>query len=145
MIETRHFKIVVIFIQTVLSFMLSRKIINIYNNIAWKYQNVTVKDFGKHEKLEFKKNKLKLDIDFLNNCKQHGVYPKFLIFKLQNVSNKDTLSIRKRLLRSTINKRNKELQHLSKELSLSKNFLCTQLSTIDFYILITYNKKIYNI
>ena len=145
MIETRHFKIVVIFIQTVLSFMLSRKIINIYNNIAWKYQNVTVKDFGKHEKLEFKKNKLKLDIDFLNNCKQHGVYPKFLIFKLSNVCNKGALSIRKRLHRGTINKRNKELQHLSKELSLSKNFLCTQLSTIDFYILITYNKKIYNI
>ena len=73
------------------------------------------------------------------------MYPKFLIFKLPNVSNKDTLSICKRLLRSTINKRNKELQHLSKELSLSENFLSTQLSTIDFYILtksITlYNKK----
>ena len=29
---------------------------------------------------------------FLNNCKQFGVYPKFLIFKLRNVSNKDVLS-----------------------------------------------------
>ena len=57
------------------------------------------------------------------------------IFTLPNVSNKDALSIRKRLLRSAINKRNKELQHLSKELSLSKNFLSTQLSTIGFYIL----------
>ena len=74
-------------------------------------------------------------IDFFNNCKQLGVYPKFLIFKLPNVSNKDALSIRKRLLCSAINKRNKELQHLSKELSLSVNFLSTQLSTIDFYIL----------
>ena len=73
------------------------------------------------------------------------MYPKFLIFKLPNVSNKDALSIRKRLLRSAINKRNKELQHLSKELSLSENFLSTQLSTIDFYILTksitSYNKK----
>ena len=112
--------------------MLSRKIINIYNDIAHKYGNVTVKDF---RKLEYKKSKLKLDIDFLNNCKQHGVYPKFLIFKLTNVSNKETLSIRKRLLRSAISKGNKELQHLSKELSLSVNFLCTQLSTIDIYIL----------
>ena len=64
---------------------------------------------------------------------------------MPNVSNKDALSIRKRLLRSAINKRNKELQHLSKELSLSKNFLSTQLSTIDFYILTksitSYNKK----
>ena len=125
--------------------MLSRKIINIYNYIARKYGNVTVKDFRKYEKLEFKENKLKLDTDFLNSCKQLGVYPKFLIFKLPNVSNKDALSIRKRLFRSAINKCNKELQHLSKELSLSENFLSTQLSTIYFHILtkfiISYNKK----
>ena len=68
-----------IFIQTILSFVLSRKIINVYNNIAQRYRNVTVKDFRKYEKLEYKNNKLKLDIDFLNNCKQLGVYPKFLI------------------------------------------------------------------
>ena len=51
-----------------------------------------------------------------------------------------------RLLRSAINKHNKELQHLSKELSLSENFLSAQLSTIDFYILTkyirSYNKKL---
>ena len=126
-------------------FSVSRKIINIYNDIAGKYGNATVKDFRKYEELEYKKNKLKLNIDFLNNCKQLGVYPKFLIFKLPNVSNKDALSIRKRLLRSAINKRNKELQHLSKELSLSENVLSTQLSTIDFYIrtksITSYNKK----
>ena len=108
-----------------LSFVLSRKIINIYNDIARKCGSATVNDFQKYEKLEYKKNKLKLDIDFLNNCKQLGVYPKFLIFKLPNVSNKDALSIRKRLLHSVINKRNKELQHLSKKLNLSVNVLST--------------------
>ena len=87
--------------------MLSRKIINIYNNLAQKQGNV-------------KKNKLKLGIDFLNNYKQLGVYPKFLIFKLPVVSNKDASSIRKRLLRSATSNRNKELQHVLKELSLSK-------------------------
>ena len=55
------------------------------------------------------------------------------------------MSIRKRLLRSAINKRNKELQHLLKKLSLSVNVLSTQLSTIDFYIvtkfIASYNKK----
>ena len=145
MIETRRLKNVVIFIQTTLSFVLPRKIINICNDIARKYGNVTVKDFRKYEKLEYKKNKLKLDIDFLNNFKQLGVYPKFLIFKRPNVSNKDALSIRKLLLRSTINKHNKDLQHLSKELSVSVNVLSTQLSTIDYYILTksitSYNKK----
>ena len=100
MIETRRLKNVVIFIQTILSFVLSRKIINIYNDIAWKYGNVTVKDFQKYEKLGYKKNKLKLRINFLNNWKHLGVYPKFLIFKLLNVSNKDALSIGKRLLHS---------------------------------------------
>ena len=73
------------------------------------------------------------------------MYPKFLIFKLPNVSNKDTVSIRKRLINSGIKKRNKELQHVSKELSLSENFLSKQLSAIDFYILTksvtSHNKK----
>ena len=55
------------------------------------------------------------------------------------------LSICKRLLRDAINKRHKKLQHLSKELSLSKNFLSTELSTVDLYILTksitSHNKK----
>ena len=89
-----------------------------------------------------KKNNRKLDIDFLNNCKQVAVYPKLLIFKLPNVCNKGALSIRKRLLGSAIKKRNKELQDLSKELSLSENFL----SIIDFQILrksiTSYKKKL---
>ena len=46
-IETCRLKIV-IFIQTILSFVVSRKIINIYNDIARKYGNVTVKDFPKY-------------------------------------------------------------------------------------------------
>ena len=41
MIETRRLKNV-IFIQTILSFVLSRKIINIYNDIARKYGNVKI-------------------------------------------------------------------------------------------------------
>ena len=114
---------------------------------AQKYGNVTVKDFRKYGKLKYKQNKLKLDIDFLNNCKQLDVYPKFLIFKLPNVSNKDFfLSIRKRLLRSAISKHNKKLQHVSKELSQSKTFLSKQLSTADFYIfnrsITSHNKKL---
>ena len=115
--------------------MLSRRITNIYNDIPQKYENVIVKDIWKYEKLEYKKNKLILVIDFLNNCIQLSFYPKFLIFKLPHVSNKDALSIRKGLLRSAINKCNKELQHLSKELSPSEKILSIQLSTTDFYIL----------
>ena len=74
------------------------------------------------------------------------MYPKLLIFKLPNVSNKDASSIRKRLLRSAINKSNKELQHVLKELSISENFLSKQLSTSDFYFFkkstVLYNNKL---
>ena len=125
--------------------MLSRKIINIYNDLVRKHGSVTVKDFHKYEKLEYKKNKLKLNIDFLNNCKQLGVYRKFLIFELPNVSNKDDSSVRQRLLRSTINNRNRELQHALKELSITENVMSKQLCTTDFYILkksiTSHNKK----
>ena len=114
-----------------LSFVLSRKIMTIYDDIAGKYRNVTVKDFRKYEKIKYKQNKLELDIDFRKNCKQLCVYPKFLIFKLWNASNKDVSPIRKRLLCSAINKRNKALQHVSKELGQSEIFLSKQLSTID--------------
>ena len=69
----RRLKNLVIFFQTILSFVLSRNIINICNDIARKYGNIKVQDFRKYEKLQYKKNKLKLDIDFLNNCKQLGV------------------------------------------------------------------------
>ena len=92
MIETSRLKNVTFF-KTILSFVQSRKTLNIYNNIAWKYGNVIVKDFRKYEKLGYKKKKLKLDIDFLNTRKQLGVCPKFFIFKLPNVSNKGTINL----------------------------------------------------
>ena len=68
MIEIGRLKNVVIFFQTILSFLLPRKIVNIDKDIAQKCGNVTVKDFQKYEKLEYKKNKVKLYINFLNNC-----------------------------------------------------------------------------
>ena len=147
MVEPRRLKNVLIFIQVILSLALSRWILNNYYDITQKYGNVTVKDFRKYQKLEHKKNKLKLDSDFLNNWKQLGVYPKFLIFNLPMFINlyKDALSICKRLLRSPISQHNQELQHLSKKLSLSENLLSKQLFTIDFYILTksitSHNKK----
>ena len=69
--------------------------------------------FENMKKLKYKQYKLKLDINFLNNCKQLGMYAKFLIFQLPNVLNKGYLSIRKRLLHNASNKRNKEIQHVS--------------------------------
>ena len=75
MIETLCFKNAVIFIQTILSFVPSRKIRNICNNITCKYGNVPVKYFRKLGKLEYKKNKKELDLDVLNSCKQLDLDP----------------------------------------------------------------------
>ena len=55
MIEMHHFKNFAIFMQAILSFVLSRKIINIYSDIARKYGYVTVKEFQKFEKVEYTK------------------------------------------------------------------------------------------
>ena len=52
-----------------------------------------LKTFESIKKLKYKKNKLKLNTDFLSNCKQLGVYLKFLIFKLPDVSNYNAQSI----------------------------------------------------
>ena len=51
MIETRHLKNGVIFLHTIVSFVLSRKIVNVYNDLAQNYGNNTIKDFRKYEKL----------------------------------------------------------------------------------------------
>ena len=66
--------------------------------------------------------------------------------KISDFRKIDALSIRKLLFRCVIYKCNKELQHLSKQLRLSKNVLSPQLlSAIDFCILTksitSYNKK----
>ena len=125
----------VVVFQAILSFVLSRTIIDIYKNISRKHEMI----LQKYEKLMYKYNKLKLDTDFRNNGKQLAVYPKFITFKLSNVSNKGA-SIRAGLFRSAINKRNNELQHLSKERILSELFLLSkQIFTIELHIL---NKSI---
>ena len=52
------------FLKTIISFVLSREFINVYNDLGQKYENVTVIDFCKYKKLQCKNKKLKLDIVF---------------------------------------------------------------------------------
>ena len=51
MIETSRLKILVILFQTIISFVTSKNVMNIYNDLAWKHGNVTVKNFRKYEYL----------------------------------------------------------------------------------------------
>ena len=125
--------------------MLSRKNIKIYNDIAGKHGNVTVQNFGKHEKLKYKHNKLKLDIDFLNNCKQLGVYPKFFMFKLPNASNKMLYQYVKYSFAMPWISPIKNFNMSQKNSANPTLFLSKLLSTIDFCILnrsiTSHNKK----
>ena len=69
-------------------FRIHTKLFSIAENINIQFQFINIK------KLQYKNNKLKLGIDFPNNCKQLGVHPEVLIYKLLNVSHKDISSIR---------------------------------------------------
>ena len=77
---------------------------------------------------------MKLDIDFVNDYKQLGVFSKFCVFNLPNILNHNA-PLAKRLLCSIINKCNKEFQNTSKALNRTKFILSEQLSHKDFCIL----------
>ena len=51
------------------------------------------------------------------NCQKFNVTPKFLTFNLPDVSSYDLQFIKNTLLRSAVNKRNKELRSLKRDLS----------------------------
>ena len=128
-----------ILIKTVVSFVLSRKIINIYNDIAQKYGNVTVKDFRTHEKLEYKKNKLKLNFDFLNDCINLVCIRNSLSLHCRMFPNKDALSIRKRLLRSAINSVIKNYNIFQNNSVYPKTFYLHSFLLLTFTYLQNYN------
>ena len=107
------FKNVVFYILIISKFVLLRKFGNIVYDIARKYDSyVTVADLRKNEKLHLKVKKADLDINFLTNCKTFNVIPKFLCFDLPYGDSNEKLKIRKRLLKSTLNKRIKERNQL---------------------------------
>ena len=128
-----------ILIKTLVSFVLSRKIINIYNDIAQKYGNVTVKDFRTHEKLEYKKNKLKLNFDFLNDCTNLVCIRNSLSLHCRMFPNKDALSIRKRLLRSAINSVIKNYNIFQNNSVYPKTFYLHSFLLLTFTYLQNYN------
>ncbi|XP_046848088.1 uncharacterized protein LOC124441666 [Xenia sp. Carnegie-2017] len=95
----------------------------------------SLSDFRNYEKLTTKKRKAELDVAFLKDCNSLGVFPKFLCFPLPNVDNRDTYHIRKRLLRTAITKRSKELRTLDRDLTNKTEEIKSFLNPIDWHIL----------
>ena len=127
----------VVFIKIIIHFILCRSFGKILHDIAQKYDtDFTVSDLRKFEKLHLKINKATLDINFLFNCRNLRIYPKFIQFHIPNTINQqDTYFIRKRLLRSAINKRWKEKRQINKDLKEVENEIRSKISTIDWFIL----------
>ena len=50
-------------------------------DITRKYGQQTLKNFRKLQKLQLQRNKSQCDLEFLQQCKLSGVFPKFIYFK----------------------------------------------------------------
>ena len=78
---------------------------NLICDITFKYNGiVNVKQLQKSEKLQIKVKKAELDLTFLKNYHAYNVYQKFLAFSIPHSNRTDDKAIRKRSLKSAINR-----------------------------------------
>jgi len=112
-----------------------RNVGRIISDYSSKYAGILeLSQFRKVEKLSKKVKKAELDINFLTSCQRFNVFPKFVCFPLPNVNKHDVFAIRKRLLKSALNKRSKEKRKLKYEKDKIENKIKKVLSGIEFYI-----------
>ena len=74
-------------------------------DIAAKYKDINLSDLRKLEKLDIKRNKSQLDINFLINCKTFFVFPKFICVSIWSINEYDTLCLKIKLRNNAIHKR----------------------------------------
>ena len=135
------FKTVVLCLKLLTCLIVQRRFGSILYDYVQKYNTLKMDALRKYEKLKIKIRKAELDLKFLKNCQALNVYPKFLTFNLPNVTSHDARFIRKRLLRSAVKKRKKELRSLRKDADVYEKDLAKVLSSIDKYILDNAIKK----
>ena len=99
-------KSVVLFLKILVNLVLSPNFGGIIHDIA--------------QKLHIKRNKAQLDINFLSNCKNSGVFPKFIVHLL-NVDKKDMYEIKKKLRNNAIHKQIRERNMENMELQIKHN------------------------
>ena len=127
---------IVLFLKIVTCFVLQRNFGNIIHDVAQRTEGqVSKADLRRLEKLRLKVNKAELDLNFLRNCKNFNVAPKFLTYTLPNASSHDIKAIRKRLLRGQIQTRCKERAKLQREYDKVLAELVPKLSSVDLYII----------
>ena len=123
-------------LKFVLHLCLLRPFGNIIKDLSLAHNGqVSIAELRKLEKLYIKIKKAELDLQFLKNCNSFNVTPKFLSFHLPHSSSHDTKSVRKRLLRGAIRKRNRELSEFGSSLTKLSTSLKESLTTMEWYIL----------
>ena len=135
-------KTLFVYLKCVLSLVLLRSYGNIIYDLAHKYKGkVSLADLRCFEKLSIKAKKKELDLSFLKTCQAFNVFPKFVCFPLPNTSQRDTFSIRKKLLRSNIIKSSREKRKLLLDLDVKRDSLQSIFSSVDWLILTRSLKK----
>ena len=99
-----NFEPVMLFLKIISLFIVQRNFDNIIEVYVQKYNTLKIEQFRKYEKLKIKIKKAELDVTFLKICQTSNVMPKFLTIDLLNVSSYNLQFIKKRLLRSAVNK-----------------------------------------
>ena len=128
-------KKVVLFLKLVTSLIIVRNYGNI-DELLNKYNGlISVNRLRKLEKISLKCDKASLDITFLLTCKRFSVVPKFINFNLPYTNRNDERAIRRRLLRSAINKLRYQKQKMAKELDRLKTDVRSIITGIDWYII----------
>ena len=134
-------KLVFIF-KIIVNFVLYRSFGRIINDYAQKYkEQFSISDFRKLEKLHIKQERLRLDVNFLINCRNFNVYPKFTTFRIPNSSEVDTKFIKKRLLKSAIKKRTDEKRRTDNQVKKLVQDFRKQLSGIDWFVIMKAIRK----
>ena len=86
--------------------------------IRSRYHEVALTLYRLVERLDYKIKKIKLDLEFLNKCKVHGIIPKFLNFTLYKSKVTRTLTYKSfqfKLLNYEISEKNKLLKKHSED------------------------------
>ena len=130
-----------LFLKIISLFIVQKIFGHIIYDYLQKYDRLKIEELRKYEKLKIRIRKAELDATFLRNCQTFNVTPKFLTINSPHVSSYEVQLIKKRLLQSAVNKRNKELRSRKIDLSNHEREIGRVLSSVDKFILDNVVKK----
>ena len=103
--------------------------------ITLRYGHETLLTIRKFEKVNFKRRKLELDLDFVNKCYEQKLTPTFVRFRLPNKNLRNSRTYIKcqlDLLREEIQDKETQLRQLKRQEDNLKHQIRQRVSMIDF-------------